>query len=171
MFMDVAYEGFDKDIREVQAEVDDPLVPALDELQRELDDLVAGFDIRVRTIKGRGRSVVTGEELELEVTEIEVEGDKGVTEKQKFDETPVGNILNTEKESEPIAIGSIPLKEEPVQATEETSAEDPTFSILPIGEEAVKVDPAQVVIGKSSEQVEQAIKILEENEARHREEL
>ncbi|KAK7060795.1 hypothetical protein VNI00_000528 [Paramarasmius palmivorus] len=165
-----AYEGFDKDIREVQAEVDDPLVPALDELQKELDDLVAGFNIRVRTIKGRGRSVVTGEELEFEVTKIEVEGDKGVTEKQKFDETPVGNVLDTEKESEPIAIGSIPLKE-PVQATEGTSAEDPTFSILPIEEEAVKVDPAQVVIGKSSEQVEQAIKILEESEARHREEL
>ncbi|EEB88507.1 hypothetical protein MPER_13617, partial [Moniliophthora perniciosa FA553] len=94
------YEGFDKQVRDVQSEVEDPLVPALDELQKELDALVLGFDMRVREIKGRGRGIVSGEEPE--VKDVEVEGDKGVTEKQKFDETPVGNVLDTEEESEPI---------------------------------------------------------------------
>ncbi|ESK87409.1 hypothetical protein Moror_11679 [Moniliophthora roreri MCA 2997] len=173
-----AYEGFDKQIREVQSEVEDPLVPALDELQKELDALVLGFDMRVREINSRGRGIVSGEEPE--VKDVEVEGDKGVTEKQKFDETPVGNVLDTEKGSEPIAIGSIPLKEETVQAAEEAQNPDKAtsvdeepaeFSILPVEEEAVKVDPAQVVIGKSAEQVEQAIRIMEENEARNRDDL
>ncbi|KAJ3862589.1 hypothetical protein EV359DRAFT_44854 [Lentinula novae-zelandiae] len=127
-----AHERFDEQIRMIQNGTHpsppiDPLVPALDKLQLELEDAKNGFDTRVRTLSAQIHHVLSPPQKE------EHEGEAS--------------------------------SEEPV------SGEGEEFSILPIdpvptspvmdGEE--ELESTNIIIGKSKEQVEEAIRIAQES--------
>ncbi|KAJ3809695.1 hypothetical protein F5876DRAFT_43345 [Lentinula aff. lateritia] len=127
-----AHERFDEQIRMIQNGTHpsppiDPLVPALDKLQLELDDAKNGFDTRVRTLSAQIHHILSPPQKE------EQEGEAS--------------------------------SEEPV------SGEGEKFSILPIdpvptspvmdGQE--EFEEANIIIGKSKEQVEEAIRIAQES--------
>ncbi|KAF8880194.1 hypothetical protein BD779DRAFT_1549903 [Infundibulicybe gibba] len=63
------YEKFDGQIRSMQngthpSPPADPLIPALDELERDMQDVIAGFQARVRTIRGEIESAFTARSVD-----------------------------------------------------------------------------------------------------------
>ncbi|KAJ3874263.1 hypothetical protein F5051DRAFT_505987 [Lentinula edodes] len=127
-----AHERFDEQIRMIQNGTHpsppiDPLVPALDKLQLELEDAKNGFDTRVRTLSAQIHLVLSPPQKE------EQQGEAS--------------------------------SEEPV------SGEGEKFSILPIDpvptspvmDEQEELEVTNIIIGKSKEQVEEAIRIAQES--------
>ncbi|KAJ3890854.1 hypothetical protein GG344DRAFT_48605 [Lentinula edodes] len=127
-----AHERFDEQIRMIQNGTHpsppiDPLVPALDKLQLELEDAKNGFDTRVRTLSAQIHLVLSPPQKE------EQQGEAS--------------------------------SEEPV------SGEGEKFSILPIDpvptspvmDEQEELEATNIIIGKSKEQVEEAIRIAQES--------
>ncbi|KAJ3995471.1 hypothetical protein F5050DRAFT_1767118 [Lentinula boryana] len=107
----------------------DPLVPALDKLQMELEDVKTRFDARIRTLS-----------------------------------TQVHQLLSPpEKEEQEGATG--------FSSAEPVSGEEEQVSILPIdpvstssvGVEQAVLDASNIILGKSKEQVEEAISIAQDS--------
>ncbi|KAJ4470144.1 hypothetical protein J3R30DRAFT_3711968 [Lentinula aciculospora] len=124
-----AHERFDEQIRMIQNGTHpsppiDPLVPALDKLQLELEDLKNGFDARVRTLN----------------TQIHLMLSPPEKEEQK-------DVSFEEPEEEQVSI--LPIH--PVPTSTSTIAEEQEF------------DPVNIILGKSKEQVEEALSIAQES--------
>ncbi|KAJ7036503.1 hypothetical protein C8F04DRAFT_1337222 [Mycena alexandri] len=124
----------------------DPFIPRLERMQGDLTGLVAGFVTQINTLKQRAEGAFS-EVVEEPVQEPEVED-------------PV--------EPEPTV-------EDPLEVETETPADgEPPVSILPVDPPAKPpvepeiFDPAQVILGKSTEQVKQA---MENAKAHEHEEL
>ncbi|KAJ3745783.1 hypothetical protein DFH05DRAFT_1051892 [Lentinula detonsa] len=127
-----AHERFDEQIRMIQNGTHsfppiDPLVPALDKLQMELEDVKAGFDARIRSLS-----------------------------------TQVHQLLSPpEKEEQEGVTGS--------SSAEPASGEEEQVSILPIDPvptssvEQPVLDGANIILGKSKEQVEEAMSIAQDS--------
>lgn len=118
----LASERFDQTIRSLANGThpdapEDKLVPVLNNLDREVQDMVAGFAVRM--------------------TGLVRDGDR---------------LLNDSNEPVP----EQDSEEDEEECEEEEEEEDPQVSILPISPEPAveQVDPANVVIGKSAEQIE-----------------
>lgn len=76
----LAYEGFDEQVRMIQNGTHpsppiDPVVPALDKLQEEMNEIVAGWQTRVRSLNSRAlhEIFVEAEEPEPEVSILPVD--------------------------------------------------------------------------------------------------
>ncbi|KAJ3777646.1 hypothetical protein FB446DRAFT_716417 [Lentinula raphanica] len=124
-----AHERFDEQIRMIQNGTHpsppiDPLVPALDKLQMELEDVKAGFDSRIRTLSTQIHSVLSP------------------PEKEDVADSFVDPVTSEEEEVSILPIDPVPTS--------------------PVGEEQDGFDPSSVIVGKSKEQVEEAMSIAQE---------
>jgi hypothetical protein len=97
----------------------DPLVPALDKLQLELDEIKSGFNARVRTLGAQIHDVLVSP-------------------------SPPGDLVPEEAEDE---VNILPI--DPVDTS-------------PVGEHDEAVDISNIILGKSKEQVEEAMSIAQE---------
>ncbi|KAF9077987.1 hypothetical protein BDP27DRAFT_1310540 [Rhodocollybia butyracea] len=119
-----AHGHFDEQIRMIQngshpSPPIDPLVPALDKLQLELDEIKSGFNARVRTLG-----------------------------------TQIHDVL---------VLPSLPEEHAPEEAEDEVSILpiDPVET-SPVGKHDEAVDMSNIILGKSKEQVEEAMSIAQE---------
>ncbi|KAJ3758909.1 hypothetical protein EV360DRAFT_42962 [Lentinula raphanica] len=124
-----AHERFDEQIRMIQNGTHpsppiDPLVPALDKLQMELEDVKAGFDSRIRTLSTQIHSVLSP------------------PEKEDVADSSVDPVTSEEEKVSILPIDPVPTS--------------------PVGEEQDGFDPSSVIVGKSKEQVEEAMSIAQE---------
>lgn len=101
----------------------DPLVPALDKLQRDLEDVASGFKIQVRTYGVQINDILAPPQNPVEET-----GEESVS-----------------AEEEQVSI--LPI--DPVQTS-------------PVEEEQGAFDASKIILGKSPEQVEEAMSIAQE---------
>lgn len=117
------YERFEQTARSLQNGThtdapEDNLIPVLNDLDREVQNMIAGFAVQMNSLVR--------------------EGDRWLD--SAFEASPESELEDEDEECEEY----------------EDDVEEPQVSILPISPEpsAEKVDPANVVIGKSAEQVE-----------------
>ncbi|KAF8998506.1 hypothetical protein BDQ17DRAFT_1543946 [Cyathus striatus] len=148
----------------------DPVLGALNALEREMQDVVAGFNVRIAELASLGRGVfspfVDGEEEETmysvkDVPKDDVEGVNGAGVLLGGKEVVGGlDVSSSQEEEEQVVLG---LGEAPAAPLEgkKTEEEEPKFSILPVADEQVEksenenvVDASKIVIGKSKEEVE-----------------
>jgi len=123
-----AHERFDEQIRMIQngshpSPPIDPLVPALDKLQRDLEDVASGFKMQVRTYGVQINDILAPPQNPVEETGEE----------------------SASAEEEQVSI--LPI--DPVQTS-------------PVEEEQGAFDASKIILGKSPEQVEEAMSIAQE---------
>jgi hypothetical protein len=155
-------DDFQKEASEIQAGTHehppvDPFIKRLEEMQSELaelaNELVERIDaLKVQATKAFGLEPEPVEEPAPEPPSAEAEVDVGAENDA------------TEVEREPEQEAEVEAEVEAHVAVED-EAKEPEVSILPVPpvSEPEVVDPAQVIIGKSAEQVKEAIRIADEH--------
>lgn len=125
---------------------EDPIVSALDEMQVEAQDVVRGFVTRLNVIMGKGREIFGTVPSPTPETANEPAGGNGHEEQKQNTE-----VTEEAPEEEEKWVSILPI---------------PTDTSAPVDE---AVDPAQVFIGKSKEQILEALGKAEQGEHLHEE--
>jgi hypothetical protein len=130
----------------------DPFLFRLEDLHADLQDLIVGFSSRVNLLGQQAREAFTPPPPPEVETPPPAEPDVPV---------PVESESPAPVEAAPEPKVSAPTEPAPVESTE---PEVSILPIVPVEDVATDFDPAQVVIGKSPEQVVQAMGNIPDHE-------
>ncbi|TFK39462.1 hypothetical protein BDQ12DRAFT_681825 [Crucibulum laeve] len=183
-------ESFDHIARSLQngthtSSPTDPLITNLNNLEREMQDVIGGFRVRLQEIATDARAVFSPFTDGSEEPESII-GGAGETELSAGEEVEVREALAVEDEEynlqevditqDDIAAGEFNFHESDI--VQDDLATEPTYSILPIegedqgeSENEEVVDAAKIIIGKDEKQVEAALSGVSVEPSRSAEEL
>ncbi|KAF5353095.1 hypothetical protein D9758_008728 [Tetrapyrgos nigripes] len=149
-----AFQNFEDEVRLVQNGSHahppiDPLIPALDTLQVELEDVKGGFDARVRALGVTIREVLFGPDEEetpsVQPVDEPIEGEEKVVI-MPIDAASSASTLP----EDPDKVSILPVDPAPSSPSEDSDNQDV--------KDVPEFDASQVILSKGNEQVEEALK-------------